>query len=183
MVRYFWQKAFPVLTHPAFLQASLLSYWANWHVGWVLASWLLLVGVSGAFYHIAYEAPHRLDILTLFGSARRFLLFWQLLPLLSMRAATAEPLIAYWLNFLLWQTGLALVVQLRWLFSLHAQGWAALGTFFLWYGRSYPWMAVVCLVLWLLVSLQRYHTGAHAIREVLFGTGLGVIGTLGYILL
>ncbi len=182
MVRFLWERALPLLTHPAVWQALFLSYWTRGHLGWVLASWTLLVGLSGSLYYLSQHAPKYMDILTLFGSKRRFLIFWQLLLLLGLRGATAEPLIAYWLNFFIWHTALAWLIHWRRSFSLHAQGWAGLTTFFLWYGQTYPLMAGLCTGLWGLVSYQRFQTGAHAWPEILLGSGVGVVASMSYIL-
>lgn len=183
MVRAFWERVFPLLTHPAVWQALFISYWTRGHVGWLLASWSLLVGLTGSLYYLSLNAPKYLDILTLFGNARRFLIFWQLLLLFGLRAATAEPLISYWLNFFIWHTAIAWIIYWRWSFSLHAQGWAGLATFFLWYGRSYPLMAGFCTALWGLVSYQRAQTQAHPWSEIFLGSGIGVGASVSYILM
>lgn len=183
MVKAFWAKIFPLLTHPAIWQAVFISYWSRWNASWVIASWVFLVGLSGGLYYLSLYAPDRLDILILFGNRRQFLIFWQMLMLFGLRAATAEPILTYWLNFFLWHTVLAWILHWRWVFSLHSQGWAGLASFFLWYGKTYPLMTVLCTVLWGLVAYQRRLSGAHTKGEVLFGSVVGGAGTVSYILL
>ncbi len=183
MVNILWKQTLPFLTHPALWQALFLSYWTGGHLGWIFASWSLLVGLSGALYLLSLHAPKYLDILTLFGSSRRFLIFWQLMMLLALRASTAEPLIAYWLNFFIWHTAIAGLVHWRWSFSLHGQGWAGFAAFFSWYGRSYPLMAALCTAIWAVVSYQRIQTGAHPRSEVALGSLIGAAASISYILL
>jgi hypothetical protein len=183
MVKAFWERAFPTLMHPAIWQAVFISYWSRWQLGWVVASWAFLVGLSGLLYYVSLYAPQVLDILTLFRGRRQFLIFWQLLTLLGLRAATVEPIITYWLNFFLWHTALAWLGHWRWTFSLHAQGWAGLATFFLWYGRSYAMMAALCIGLWAIVAYQRWQTKAHTLSEVALGSIMGCAATVSYILM
>jgi len=183
MVKAFWEKIFSHLTHPAVWQAVFISYWSQWDPPWVIASWVFLVGLGGGLYYLSLYAPEYLDILMLFRNRRQFLIFWQMLMLLGLRAATAEPILTYWLNFFLWHTLLAWIIHWRWTFSLHSQGWAGLAFFFLWYGKSYPLMAILCLMLWGLVAYERRLSGAHTGVEILFGSVVGGVGTTSYILL
>lgn len=184
MVTRFWHWVFPTLTHPAILEAWLLSFWSRWDPLWTLASWGLLVGINGGLYFLIQKAPSQLDILLLFSRPRRFLLFMNLLFLLALRGATAEPLLSFWLNYLIWHSIIAFGVHLlNRLYSLHAQAWAGLSAFYWWYAASYPSWALSLSAAWLAVAFQRYHTQAHTLKEISLGSLLGILSTWTFLLI
>lgn len=171
-----WRQLTAFFTHPALLEAAWLSYWSRWQVGWILASWGLLVGVSGLFYVWVYQRPR--DIALLLGSERRFLLLWNLLAIAGLWAATAEPLLHLWLGFFLWMSFWGFL--LHWLgeYSFHVYGWSGMLGFFLLYAGHYPLGVIGLAGTTLAVGYLRYHQGAHTRPEIfrgLSGIALGLL--------
>ncbi len=183
MVARFWHLIFPILTHPAMLEALLLSFWTQWHPAWILASWSLLVGVNGGLYLLIQRASSPPDIILLFREPRRFLLFMNLLFLLAFRAATAEPLLAFWLNYLIWHGVIAFCLHLYKRYSLHAQAWAGLSAFYVYYGVTYPHWALIFSIAWIIVIYQRYQTKAHTLQEISLGSGVGMLSSWAFLLI
>lgn len=161
------QDALSLLSHPACLEAAWISYWARGRLGWVIASWGLLVGAGGLLYLWLQQKPR--DILMVMGSARRFLLLWNLLAIVGMWGATAEPLLHFWLRFFLWMSFWAFLLHWKWEFSFHAFGWSALAGLYTGYGSSYPGMAMGIWAATLGVAYLRYQQGAHTLPEILRG--------------
>lgn len=174
-----WPQGAALLTHPALLEAAWLSYWSRWQMGWVLASWGLLVGMSGLLYLWVYQRPR--DISQLLGSERRFLLLWHLLAIGGLWAATAEPLLHLWLSLFLWMSFWGFL--LHWLreYSFHVYGWSGMLGFFSVYGSSYPLSIIGFAGVTLAVGYLRYYQKAHSPAEIfrgLWGFGLGLLFAL-----
>lgn len=178
MVKRVW-SGIAILTHPAILEASWLSYWSQGHIGWVVATWGLLVGVGAFLYAWLRAAPREAQ--TLLGSPRRFLLLWNLLAIGGMWAATADLLLHFWLTFLLWMAFLGFALHWWREYSFHVYGWSAMAGFFAAYGRSYPAVALCFAILTGAVAWLRYHQRAHTLAEILWGAGVGCIGAWAFI--
>lgn len=161
------QHSLSLLSHPACLEAAWISYWAQGSLGWIVASWGLLVGAGGLLYLWLQQKPR--DIIMVMGSARRFLLLWNLLAMVGMWGATAEPLLHFWLRFFLWMSFWAFVLHWKWEFSFHAFGWSGLAGFYTAYATSYLAVAIGLWLIALGVAYLRYQQGAHTLPEILRG--------------
>jgi len=166
-------QALAILTHPAVVEAALLSYYSHWHAGWIIASWGLLPGIGGLLY-LRLRA-YRLDLAGVLGSPRRVLLLWNLLVIGGLWAATADPLLHFWLNFLLWISFCGFLLHWWREYSFHVYAWGALTGLFLGYSRSYPFTFVLLLSATALIGYVRGKQQAHPVPELVRG---GVAGGL-----
>lgn len=170
-------QALAILTHPAVVEAALLSYYSKGHAGWIIASWGLLPGMGGLLY-LRLRA-YRLDLAGVLGSPRRVLLLWNLLVIGGLWAATADPLLHFWLNFLLWISFCGFLLHWWREYSFHVYAWAALTGLFLGYSRSYPFTFVLLLSATLSIGYLRWKQQAHPIPELvrggIAGGGLGLL--------
>ncbi|MCX8112647.1 MAG: hypothetical protein N3E49_05555 [Bacteroidia bacterium] len=168
-----------IVTHPVIVEASWIVYWSRWQIGWMLASFGILVGISGLLY--AWVQAKERDILVLLGSGRRFLLLWHLIAIGGMWSAVTEPILYLWLSFFFWMSFWGFVLHWWREYSFHVYGWGGLCGFYLGYGLDYPEYAGLLALAMGAVAYLRYREGAHSIQEIGRGAGLGVIGGLGYV--
>lgn len=170
--------ALALLSHPALLEATCISYWSRWQGAWLVAAWGLLVAVGAVLYLWLQSTP--LDILLVLGSTRRFLLLWNLLVIAGLWAATAELVLHFWLSFLLWVAFGAFLVHWQWEYSFHAYGWAALTGFYAGYASHYPGTLLLLTALAIAVSALRLYQKAHTWAEVGRGLLFGLVSGMSY---
>ncbi len=171
--------ALAFLTHPVVVEACWLSYWSRWQVGWIIGSFVLLVGISGALY--AWARYKKRDIVLILGSERQFMLLWHLIAVGILWGAVTEPLLYLWLSFFLWMSLWGLVWRLWREYSFHVYGWAGFLGFYTGYVRHYPISVLLLLGMVVGVAYLRYWQKAHSLPELWRGGLGGFVAGLGYV--
>ncbi|MEN3040409.1 MAG: hypothetical protein ABDH66_02575 [Bacteroidia bacterium] len=168
-----------VISHPVFVETLYISYWSHWSLGWIVASFLVLVVMSGILY--AWILRDKRDIAILLGSERRFMLLWHLLAMTILWGAVNDPLLYVWLSFFVWMSVGALLLHWRWEYSFHTYGWAGMSGFYTGYLIDYPWHMLFFTMGTLGVGWLRYYQKAHTWTEIGRGGLMGWLIALGYV--
>ncbi|MDW8058409.1 MAG: hypothetical protein RMJ57_09040, partial [Bacteroidia bacterium] len=165
------------ITHPVVLESLWISYWSRWHIGWMIATFGILIGVSGLLY--MWLEAKRQDIAVLLGSNRRFLLVWHALAIGGLWSAVTDPLLYLWLSFFLWMSLLSLAFHLWKEYSFHVYAWSGLSGFYVGYISHYGMYGGLFGLGAVGVAYVRYLQGAHTLGELGRGGLFGVGGGLG----
>ncbi|MCS6895741.1 MAG: hypothetical protein NZZ60_06310 [Bacteroidia bacterium] len=168
-----------VISHPVFIEVAYIAYWSHWHVGWVMASFSILVLISGLLY--LWLLRGKRDIIALLGSERRFMLLWHLLAVVGLWGAVTDPVLYIWLSFFIWMSFWGFLLHWKWEYSFHTYGWAGMSGFYTGYVTDHLWPLLFFLGGTVAIAWLRYAQKAHNPTEIWRGGVMGWIVALGYV--
>lgn len=159
-----------ICTHPAVLQAGILTVVYPVHFLRIAAVWSMLFAIPLGVYF--YAVVHRAsDAHLLFSHPIHAVFIVQLFMLFVLRAAESQPLPDWWLRFFIAQTAIAWILHRK--ISLHVFAWASLMAF-AWY-YNYRILGIVLFLATAGVAWVRLFLKAHTPRELFLGFATGLL--------